>query len=32
MQTIFYAGMLSEVAGERTRIRYRGLLGVSHSF
>ncbi|MGH9442794.1 MAG: hypothetical protein ACRD16_11030 [Thermoanaerobaculia bacterium] len=32
MQTIFYAGMLSEVAGERTRIRYRGLLGLTHSF
>ncbi len=32
MQTIFYAGLLSEVAGERTRIRYRGLLGVTHSF
>lgn len=32
MQSVFYAGMLSEVAGERTRIRYRGLLGVSHSF
>ena len=32
MQTIFYAGMGSEVAGERTRIRYRGLLGVTHTF
>ena len=32
MQTVFYAGLLSEVAGERTRIRYRGLLGLSHSF
>ena len=32
MQTIFYAGLLSEVAGERTRIRYRGLLGVGHTF
>jgi hypothetical protein len=32
MQTIFYAGLLSEVAGERTRIRYRGLLGLSHAF
>jgi hypothetical protein len=32
MQTIFYAGLLSEVAGERNRIRYRGLLGVSHAF
>lgn len=32
MQTIFYAGLLSEVAGERTRIRYRGILGLSHAF
>jgi hypothetical protein len=32
MKTIFYAGLLSEVAGERTRIRYRGLLGLSHAF
>jgi len=32
MQTVFYAGLLSEVAGDRTRIRYRGLLGLSHWF
>ena len=32
MQTIFYAGLLSEVAGDRDRIRYRGLLGVGHTF
>lgn len=32
MQTIFYAGMATETAGDPDRIRYRGLLGLSHAF
>jgi hypothetical protein len=32
LRTIFYAGLMSEVAGERDRIRYRGLLGLTHTF
>jgi hypothetical protein len=32
MQSVFYAGLLSEVAGDRQRIRYRGLLGLGHWF
>jgi len=32
LQTMFYAGMGSEVAGDRDRIRYRGLLGFTHTF
>ena len=32
MQTLFYAGMSSEVAGERDRVQYRGLLGLTHFF
>jgi hypothetical protein len=32
MQTIFYAGLLTETAGEPDRIRYRGVLGLSHAF
>ena len=32
METYFEAGLMSEVAGERDRVRYRGLLGVTHTF
>lgn len=32
MQTLFYAGLLSEVAGEPDRVRYRGILGLTHFF
>ncbi len=32
MQTIVYAGISTEAAGEPDRIRYRGLLGLSHAF
>ena len=32
MQTLFYAGLMSEVAGEPDRIRYRGILGLTHFF
>lgn len=32
MQTIFYAGLTTEVIGEPDRIRYRGLLGFTHAF
>jgi hypothetical protein len=32
LQTLFYAGMGSEVAGERDRVQYRGLLGLTHTF
>ena len=32
VQTFFEAGLMSEVAGERDRVRYRGLLGVTHTF
>jgi hypothetical protein len=32
LQTLFYAGMSSEVAGEPDRLRYRGLLGLTHAF
>jgi hypothetical protein len=31
-RTFFYAGMSSEVAGERDRLRYRGILGLTHAF
>jgi hypothetical protein len=32
MQTLFYAGLMTEVAGEAYRIRYRGVLGLTHFF
>ncbi len=32
LQTMFYAGLGSEVAGDPDRIRYRGLLGLTHTF
>jgi hypothetical protein len=32
MHTLFYAGMSSEVAGEPDRVRYRGVLGLTHFF
>ena len=32
MHTLFYAGLTSEVAGEPDRIRYRGILGLTHFF
>jgi hypothetical protein len=32
LQTIFYAGMGGEVAGDPDRVRYRGLLGLTHTF
>ena len=32
MQTVMYAGTSTEVAGERDRIRFRGILGVTHAF
>ncbi len=30
--TVFYAGMSSEVAGDRDRLWYRGVLGLTHAF
>jgi hypothetical protein len=32
LHTIFYAGMGGEVAGDPDRVRYRGLLGLTHTF
>ena len=32
MHTLFYAGLMSEVAGEPDRVRYRGILGLTHFF
>ena len=32
IQTVFYAGLSTEVAGEPDRVRYRGLLGLTHAF
>ncbi|HET9794286.1 MAG TPA: hypothetical protein VFS34_07475 [Thermoanaerobaculia bacterium] len=32
LQTLFYAGMGGEVAGDPDRVRYRGLLGLTHTF
>jgi hypothetical protein len=32
IQTIFFAGLGTEILGERDRARYRGLLGFSHAF
>ncbi|HET7451410.1 MAG TPA: hypothetical protein VFL12_01595 [Thermoanaerobaculia bacterium] len=32
LRTLFYAGMGFEVAGERNRVRYSGLLGLTHIF
>lgn len=32
MQTVLYAGAASEIAGEPDRIRFRGILGVTHAF
>lgn len=32
MQTLFYAGLMTEVTGEPDRIRYRGILGFTHFF
>ena len=31
-RTFFYAGMASEVVGESDRLRYRGVLGLTHTF
>jgi hypothetical protein len=32
MQTVLYAGAASEIAGEPDRVRFRGILGVTHAF
>lgn len=32
LKTLFYAGLGSEVAGERNRVRYSGMLGLTHTF
>jgi hypothetical protein len=32
VQTLFYAGVSSDVVGEEGRLRYRGLFGVTHAF
>jgi hypothetical protein len=32
LQTLFYAGIGGEVAGDPDRVRYRGLLGLTHTF
>ncbi len=32
MQTLIYAGLLKEFSGEGDRVRYRGLIGLTHAF